>query len=442
MVWAPIPLGSNRPWAIGLLAMMVGLLFFVTWSSSVMLGRSFSVITKSFIALGFLLAFAGLLTAQYLNGYQELGILQSFDPYATKIQLILTITCIGLFASILLLCQSTFRLKGLLLTIVLSGALQAVFSIYMLSIQSHYEILFFEVDHSKFAKGTFSYHNSFAGYMEICISAGLGLLLSSFSDETQKMRSLKVKISTILGFILSKKMQLRLLLIIMVVALVLTKSRMGNAGFMIALLLVLILALITMKDLRKTLSWLVASVVLIDALVLGQWVGIDKVVERLESTSLTIAGQGRSESVEQRVEPAFGAILMLKDRPWTGFGAGTFYTAFVPYKPQNLTGYYDHAHNDFIEILVETGVVGFLLLMSFAAISFYYALKLMQSNKNFHRGVGFGVSLALVSIGIHGTVDFNLHIPANILTLVTLCAIASVVKFKIEHRQNIASQHT
>ncbi len=439
MMWAPIPLGSNRPWAIGLLAIMVSILFTLTWGSSLMLGRSFSIIRKSLIGLIFLVGFAGLLTGQFLNGYQiETAYLQSFDPYATKIQLILTLTLIGLFSSILLLCQSTFRLNGLMLTIVISGALQAVFAIYMLSIQSHYEILFFEVNHTTNAKGTFSYHNSFAGYMEICLSAGLGLLLASFSDKAQATGNWRAKISSVLEFLLSRKMQLRLFLVVMVIALVLTRSRMGNAGFMTSLILVLILALISMKDLRKILTWVVVSVVLIDALVIGQWVGLNKVVERIENTSMTISAQGKSESVEQRAEPAFGAIVMLKDRFWTGFGAGTFYTAFVPYKPSNLTGYYDHAHNDYIEILVDNGVLGLLALLSFAISTLYCAIKLMQSNKNFHRGVGFGVTLALVSIGIHGTVDFNLHIPANAMTLVALCAICWAVKYKMQYVKNNA----
>jgi len=209
---------------------------------------------------------------------------------------------------------------------------------------------------------------------------------------------------------------------------------MGNAGFMTALLLSLVVALVTMKDLRKTLSWVVVSIIIIDALVIGQWVGLNKVIERLENTSMTVAEHGKSESVEQRTEPAFGAIVMVKDRFWTGFGAGAFYTAFTPYKSSDIHGYYDHAHNDYIEILVDTGVIGLLLLIAFAVITLYWSIKLMQSNKNFHRGVGFGAMLAILSIAIHGTVDFNLHIPANTITLIALCAICWAVKFDIQQR--------
>jgi O-antigen ligase len=435
LVWAPIPLGSNRPWAIALLSIMVALLFVSAWASLIMTGRSFRVLRKSLLGVSLIVFFACLLYGQFLNGYQaQVDVLQTLDPYATKIQLILTLTLIGLFTSILLICQSTLRLKALLWSIVLSGLFQAVFAIYMLSIQSHYEILFFEINHTTNAKGTFSYYNSFAGYMEICLSTGIGLLLASFSDKNTTVTNWKAKLNATLGFLLSSKMILRLFLILMVIALVLTRSRMGNAGFMSALVLSLIVALITMKNLRRVLSWIVLSVILIDTLVIGQWVGLNKVIERIENTSITVAEGGKSESVEQRTEPAFGAIVMVKDRFWTGFGAGTFYTAFVPYKPSDIHGYYDHVHNDYIEILVDTGVIGLLLLVSFALSTLFCAIKLMQSNKNFHRGVGFGAMLAIVSIAIHGMVDFNLHIPANVMTLISVCAVCWALRFDMLKR--------
>jgi O-antigen ligase len=441
ILWAPIPLGSDRPWAIGLLSILVAILTVSAWSSSILLGRSFRVLNKSIIGIFSLVLYACLIFGQYLNGYQaNTNSLQTYDPYATKIQLILTITSIGFFASILLVAQTKDRLKFLLWSIVVSGLMQAIFAIYMLSIQSHYEILFFKVNHSANAKGSFGYHNSFAGYMEICLSTGLGLLLASFSDKNILVDNWKSKITAILSFLLSSKMLLRLLLILMVIALVLTRSRMGNAGFMTALLLVLIVALFVMKDLRKILTWLVISVVLIDTLVIGQWVGLHKVIERIENTSLTVSGKGKSESVEQRVEPAFGAIVMVKDRVWTGFGAGSFYTAFVPYKPSNLHGYYDHAHNDYIEILADAGVVGMFFLGLFACSTIYCAVKLMRSDKNFQRGIGFGTLLAIVSIAIHGTVDFNLHIPANSITLIALCAVCWTVRFNTLRRESMVTK--
>lgn len=434
IIWVPMPLGSNRPWAIGLLAIMVAVLLMLAWLSYLMLGRSFKILHYAWPAIILLIGYAVLITVQMLNGYQaNFSAIQTLDPYATKIQLILTLSLLGLFISVLLTCHSTFRLKGVILGIVISGTLQALFAIYMLSIHSHYQLFFFNIDHSTNAKGTFGYHNSFAGYMELCLAAGLGLLIASFTDAGSKVITWKTKLAAALGFLISKKMQLRLFLVVMVIALVLTRSRMGNVGFMAALILSLIAALIIMKDLRKTLTIIVVSVLLIDALIIGQWVGLNKVIERIENTAITVSAEGKSESVEQRTEPAFGAIFMLKDRLWTGFGAGTFYTAFVPYKPANLTGYYDHAHNDYIEILVNTGLIGLLLLLTFSLSTLYQAIALMKSRRNFYRGVGFGSMLAILAMAIHGTVDFNLHIPANQLTLIVLCAICWAVKFSLNN---------
>ena len=104
VIWLPIPLGSNRPWAIGLLAIIVAVLFMVAWLSSLMLGRSFRMLQHAWPAIVLLISYAGLITVQMLHGYQaDLSAIQSIDPYATKIQLILSLSAIGLFMSILLI---------------------------------------------------------------------------------------------------------------------------------------------------------------------------------------------------------------------------------------------------------------------------------------------------------------------------------------------------
>jgi putative inorganic carbon (hco3(-)) transporter len=229
----------------------------------------------------------------------------------------------------------------------------------------------------------------------------------------------------------------------MVIALVLTRSRMGNAGLMGALVLAMLIALIFVKELRKILAILVVSVIVVDTLIIGQWVGLDKVVERLENTEMSteqvsvdapgsevqVASkavskpQRREESLEQRAEPAYNAINMVKDKPWTGFGAGTFYTAYPPYKNPNIRGFYEHAHNDYLEILADTGIVGASLLFAFALTSFIVSIKLLTVPRGVAKGVGFSVVLVLIALIFHSFVDFNLHIPPNAMTLMVLCAL-------------------
>jgi O-antigen ligase len=435
LIWVPIPIGSNPNWSIGILTILSIFVFILTYGSALLNNRSFGVIKHSLLAASLLFGFLLLTVIQYLYGYNPEAVFLSLDKYATKVQILLTVSYILIFLSTILSCSSTGRVKRLCWIIVLSGALQSLIAIILFSSQAKYQIFFLELDHSTRAKGTFSYHNSFAGYMEMCIAVGLGMLIGSYKTQS-KVAKVGNNIYSILDFILSSKIILRLLVILMVIGLVLTRSRMGNAGLMIALLISLLVGLYYLKEERKYLSILLLSVFIIDSVVIGQWVGIDKVIARLESTDVTKQElvkndvkqpnnklKKREESVEQRSEPAYNTIEMIKERPWFGFGAGTFYTAYPPYKNPSVKGYYEHAHNDYLEIASDSGLVGAFLLFGFGFLCLVRSVKLLSSDLTEYKGVGFSAVISLFAIAIHSLVDFNLHIPANVTTLMVICAL-------------------
>ena len=437
LFFAPLPLASNRVWAIGLLSCMVSLMFLMTISTSLLLNKSFKTLVQAVIPLSFLILYAVIQAWQYWSpGCQfwsdcmnDQALILTNDRFATKVQLILTIDCILLFVSTLLLCDTTNRIKLLMWGMVFSGTFQAIFAIMMYSIGANYQIFFFDVDHAKRALGTFGYHNSFAGYMEITLSCGLGLLLASSAASASKEAGTKARavFNKIVEFVFSPKMPLRMALILMVVALVLTRSRMGNAGFMLALIVALLIAYFNIGRLKGFLLWLVISVVAIDGIILGQWIGIDKVIQRLENTAVQTQvenGGFNQESVEQRIDPAYNAIDMVKKRPWFGYGAGSFYITFVPFKSKNqASNFYDHAHNDYLEFLVDVGIVGLALLLLYTLCGFVKAVKLLRNTDPIYQGVGFTGLLMILSMALHSTVDFNLHMPANIVSIVAITAL-------------------
>ncbi len=70
--------------------------------------------------------------------------------------------------------------------------------------------------------------------------------------------------------------------------------------------------------------------------------------------------------------PAWEAGLgMVPDHPVFGTGFGTFEHAFPAYQPPDLRGYWDHLHNDFLQFLVEGGLVSFGLVLLFVLLLFY-----------------------------------------------------------------------
>ncbi len=441
LFWLPLPLGTNRNWAVALL---------IFWSQLLLGGALFAWRGHALLAferlsvfrwpLGFLSAFVAYVWLQCLPlPISWLTVLSpetaavwagaawapiSLDPQQTQIYAALSFGYWSCFVVALLTIRDAQRLDRLAYALVLSGLLQAVVGAVLFSMGAHYRLFFSEVVHNNVV-GTFVNRNHMAGYMEICLSVGVGLMLARLGGESRPMRrSWKNRLSGAIDFMLSPKMRLRLMLVVMVIALVLTRSRMGNTGFFAAMLVVGSLAIVlSRKTAPKTVA-LIASLIIIDVLVIGTWVGLEKVVSRVQETSLAVDGGGREESLELRQDAALHAIDLVADFPVFGTGAGSFYMAYMPYRTPR-EGYFDHAHNDYVEIAADFGLLGMGILGGFVLSTLVAGvLVLVKRRSSLPRGIAFGSLMAMVALIIHSTVDFNLQIPANALTLVIVMAMA------------------
>ena len=266
------------------------------------------------------------------------------------------------------------------------------------------------------------------GYWCMCLSIGIGLMLARLDDAPVVHTNWRSRVVQASAFILSPKMRLRLLLVVMVIALVLTRSRMGNAAFFAAMLIVGSIAIVlARKTAPKTIA-LIASLVIIDVLVVGTWIGLEKVVERIQDTEITVAAGGKSESVEARTEAARMALPIVGDFPLVGTGGGSFYNLFLSYKTSQFSSlYFDHTHNDFVEIASDYGLLGLGLLGALVALTLWTVLAVLARRRSrLPRGMAFGVAMSIVALLIHSAVDFNLQIPANALTIVVILAIGWV----------------
>jgi O-antigen ligase len=205
----------------------------------------------------------------------------------------------------------------------------------------------------------------------------------------------------------------------MVIGLILSRSRMGNAAFFNSLLITGLFACGVSSSFRRPGVYvLLISLVVIDIFLLGRWFGLEKVVERLEQTSL--ATEGRDDVL-------YYAVPMLKDFIWTGTGAGTFYYVFPQYAGEPQMSGYDHAHNDYLELLSDLGVIGFSALVGVVLLSLWQAIKaLRHPRSSFVRGMGFAGFMGMLSLLIHSAVDFNLQIPANAMLFIAMLALPTI----------------
>lgn len=441
LCWLPLPLGSNRTFAVALL---------VFWSQILLWGTVFAWrhdlaglsarLTLFRWPVGLLGAFILVPWLQWLPlpadwlavlSPEALAVSQgvvdtlrvSLDPGQTQLYAALSFAYWSVFVAALVLVRDSRRLDTLALVLVGSGVFQALLGAALFSTGATYRLFFSELTHDR-VKGAFVYHNHMAGYMEICLSVGIGLMLARLGGGGKQRPSTgwKEKLQAAIDFSLSPKMRLRLMLVIMVIALVLTRSRMGNTGFFAALLIVGLLTIVLSRRTAPRTVALIASLVIIDVVVVGSWIGVEKVVDRVQETALTSEEGGREESVELRVDAARHAYALVEDFPWLGTGAGSFYTAYLRYRTPR-EGYFDHAHNDYAEIAADFGGPATLLLGGFVLSAVVSAvLVLARRRSDLPRGLAFGGLMAIVAFLIHSTVDFNLQIPANALTLLVVFA--------------------
>jgi len=145
-------------------------------------------------------------------------------------------------------------------------------------------------------------------------------MLARLGDSKPTGHTWQAKLKAAIAFVLSPKMRLRLLLVIMVIALVLTRSRMGNTAFFVAMLVVGLAGVVLARKTAPQTIALIVSLIIIDVLIVGTGVGLEKVVERIQDTELTDASGGKAESIQARTEAARTAIALVKDFPLVGSG--------------------------------------------------------------------------------------------------------------------------
>ena len=416
LLWLPLPIGSNTDWAAALFVLVVACLSAV-WAGSLMMRRGPGprpVSSRVWPMLALLVLIQAWVGAQWLGGI-------SADVGATFDRLMLGCGYTLLFLLLVALFTSRRRLTALLVVLTVSGVLQAFFGALM--VLSGTEWLMFQP--KEYGRGnvtgTFVNRNHMACYLAMTLCCGIGLLMALRDGEPFRWHKLA-------NLLIGPKLRIRLALVLMVIALVMTHSRMGNTAFFSSLLIIGLLFTLVNPQHRLRNGLLLASLLVIDLLIISQYFGLEQLRDRLVATQLEdkiVAGEVvRRENVD-RDDIAIYALGQLEERPLAGFGAGTFETTFQRFPGSDVRANFDHAHNDYLQFLIEFGVVGTLLLGLFVMIALAYAVRAMAHHEAlFQSGVGLGAAMGIVALLIHSWADFNLQIPANAATFITLCAIA------------------
>jgi O-antigen ligase len=116
--------------------------------------------------------------------------------------------------------------------------------------------------------------------------------------------------------------------------------------------------------------------------------------------------------------------------PITGTGLATFREASPTVVPREASdAWYWHAHNDYLELLATTGVVGAaVLLLGAVVVVRRLGRTVLHAKRSEDRGAALAALGAVTGAAVHSLFDFGLSLPANAATLAVLCGAALAVK--------------
>ncbi|MEE4242994.1 MAG: O-antigen ligase family protein, partial [Desulfopila sp.] len=147
--------------------------------------------------------------------------------------------------------------------------------------------------------------------------------------------------------------------------------------------------------------------------------GSDEWVSRIDS-SITPDG----DLIFDRLETWRDTAEIIKVFWLTGAGFGTFVDIFPLYKSIANQYVYDHAHNDYLELLTDGGVIGFALAAWFVFAVVGNGWKMIAVRRdNFSILIGIGALVGISSMLLFAITDFNMHNGADGLYFFFLCGL-------------------
>jgi O-antigen ligase len=389
LIFGPLAFGATEPWSLAILQSGVALLALL-WCSRQLAARAI-VFHPSALFYPVLL-FGMLILAQLVIGnsaYRD-ATAQGLGDFATYSVALAVTTQLFFYGQ---------RLRNLAEILTWFGLAVATFAILQ-SLTSEGTLYWVRTPtFSSSIYGPYVNRNHYAGLMEMLMPFSLAVAFGRRSSPGKKL---------VAGFAT----------LLISASIFLSRSRGGTVAFIAELIFFGVITSNLRK--KKGIDWkAIALFVGLAALLL--WLDVSPALERWTAFEGDIQA-GRAAILKD-------GLKMFLDKPLMGWGLGTFPYVYPQFRTFYTDYYINQAHNDPLQVLVETGALGAATMFWFMIALYRFSLrKLARARANASIDSGSAVRLAALTgctgLAVHSLVDFNLHIPANALMFFTLCAIA------------------
>ena len=388
VVFGVLAHGAVEPWARAVLETGAGILFLVWAVRGYIQEEETLLISPLLLPLS---AFAVVVFGQWTFR-------TTVSAYSTRTELQLLLA----YLLVLFVAMQAFRTRGdwrgFIWFLMVLGFLVAGFGILQHLTFNGKLYWFREMRFGGIPFGPYVNRNHFAGFMELVIPVSLVPLV---------MGKVRRERWVIVGLFATLPLG----------ALFLSASRGGIISLGVELAALALLLVLRRAAGRHVLT---GGVVVLLALLMVSWLGVHQILERFSAL------QGLEVTVGKRASMRADTWRIFLDHRWTGTGLGTLQTVFPQYESLYDGKVVNHTHNDYLEGLAETGVLGGVCCAGFLGVLFFESIRrLAPRNHAFAATMHLSGLVGCIGFLVHSLVDFNLHIPANVLLFFILANLAT-----------------
>lgn len=251
--------------------------------------------------------------------------------------------------------------------VVAFGFLIALFAIFQKFSSDHH--IYWRGSKAGNSFGSFYNYDHYAGFMELCSAVTIGRIVASiFHTSFFHCKGLIKKIAWFSTQEANQTLWQLLMFGVMAATIFMSTSRGGIMSF--ALSQILFFAIVSYSAWRNRKGTRLAGILAVAFLLVGVmviWLGPGPLLERMHMTSLDKILKMEGPDAD-RLRFYKGALEVIQDFPAVGTGLNTFGTNFTRYRTFTFRGgvdYLRYTHNDYLQLVSETGVSGVLFLLGF-----------------------------------------------------------------------------
>lgn len=399
VAFAVLAYGAVEPWSEAILEISAALLL-VAWALAATVGEQINLRWNPLIVP--MVGLVALALAQWVTGLTVYGYVTKLATMRLAAESILMFLTIQAF-------RTPREWKKLVWFLISLAFVVSIFAIVQNLTWNGKLYWLRPLTHGGQPFGPFVDRDDFAGFVELILPLGLGMLV--FDGERHERRLL-----------------IGLFVVFPAAALLFSGSRAGIACFLLELLL---LGILTGTHGRRSQRWLLAGMALL-IVALATWLGVGYTLRRFTEANST------KLSLMSRLEISRDTWHVFLDHPLLGTGMGTFETAYRRYQTHYVGLIVNHAHNDYVELLSDGGIVGGAFGLAFLVILYRKGMRnLRRAQTPLTRSLYAGALVSCTGLLVHELVDFNLQIPSNALIFIMIAALAtSVIPEPISNRRH------